>query len=417
MLQKSLAARENLGRWVTKHRRMRMLIEKPPALWPGQGFDSPAPPNQSQWPGHQPKVADGGVVIVPPSWRHDLEIEEDLVEEVARVIGYDHIPAKPPVGPMSMLGQTETQRPLRALRDTLVERGYQEVINLAFTPEAWEQDFAANATPVELANPIASHLSVMRSSLIGGLINTLIHNQRRRQPRLQIFETGRVFERANAPVAGQVDGYRQTLRLGGLSWGAVMPEQWGAKTRSADFFDIKADLEVLCAPHDLYFAPLVHPALHPGRSAQVVFEGKPVGLIGELHPKLQQTLELPFAPVLFEIEAQFLQQKPLPVYSEISKFPAVTRDLALLVKQSLNVQSVLDVFHELRMGNHVCRIMQHIVLFDEYRGKGLLPDEKSLAFRITMQDTQSTLQDESIDAALSVFIDVVNKKLGATLRK
>ena len=149
----------------------------------------------------------------------------------------------------------------------------------------------------------------------------------------------------------------------------------------------------------------------------MLIDGAPVGFIGELHPRLQQTLELPLAPVLFEVEAHFLQQKAVPVYAEISKFPAVTRDLALLVKQSLNVQSIFDVFDEQRTGSQVCRIMQHIVLFDEYRGKGLLPDEKSLAFRITMQDTQSTLQDDSIDAALGAFIDVVNKKLGATLRK
>ena len=157
--------------------------------------------------------------------------------------------------------------------------------------------------------------------------------------------------------------------------------------------------------------------MHPGRSAQVAIDGVIIGFIGELHPRLQQILELPLAPVIFEIDAHFLQHKSLPVYTEISKFPSVTRDLALLVKQSLNVQSIFDMFEEQRSVNPICRIMQHIVLFDEYRGKGLLPDEKSLAFRITMQDTQSTLQDESIDDAVNAFLDIVNKKLGATLRK
>ncbi len=193
------------------------------------------------------------------------------------MIGYDHIPAKPPVGPMSMLGQTETQRPLRALRDTLVERGYQEVINLAFTPEAWEQDFAANAAPVELANPIASHLSVMRSTMIGGLINTLMNNQRRRQPRLRVFETGRVFERQATVGDAQVDGYRQTLRLAGLAWGSAAPEQWSLPTRAADFFDVKADVAALSPLQPLRFEAATHPAYHPGRCAQITREGLVVG--------------------------------------------------------------------------------------------------------------------------------------------
>ena len=360
--------------------------------------------------GFQPKVADGGVVIVPPSWRHDLEIEEDLVEEVARVIGYDHIPAKPPVGPMSMLGQTETQRPLRALRGTLVERGYQEVINLAFTPEAWEQDFATNATPVELANPIASHLSVMRSSLIGGLINTLIHNQRRRQPRLQIFETGRVFERANAPVAGQVDGYRQTLRLGGLSWGAVMPEQWGAKTRSAEFFDIKADVEALNPAGSLRFEAAAHPAFHPGRSARIYRNGQPAGWLGELHPRWVQKYELESAPILFELDIDALTPAKVPGYIPVSSFPIVLRDLAVVVDAAKPVQQLID-----QLWQGAPEVLRDIQLFDQYQGKGVADGAKSLAFRFTLQDTQSTLEDQKVDEVMAQLLARLSAA-GATLR-
>ncbi len=360
--------------------------------------------------GFKPQVADDGVVIVAPSWRHDLEIEEDLIEEVARVIGYDHIPAKPPVGPMAMQAQTETQRPLRALRDTLVERGYQEVINLAFTPEAWEKDFAANATPVELANPIASHLSVMRSTLIGGLINTLIHNQRRRQPRLQIFETGRVFERASRQTAGQVEGYRQTLRLGGLSWGAVIPEQWGAKTRAADFFDVKADVEALNVSGCLSFEAAPHPAFHPGRSARVLRDGLAAGWLGELHPRWVQQYELESAPILFELDIDVLTPTVLPAYTPVSAFPVVLRDLAVVVDAAVPVQQLLDC-----LWKGAPEVLRTIHLFDQYQGKGVPEGAKSLAFRFSLQDTQGTLEDQKVDAVMAQLLERLTAA-GATLR-
>lgn len=360
--------------------------------------------------GFQPKVADGGVVIVPPSWRHDLEIEEDLIEEIARVIGYDHIPAKPPVGPMTMQAQTETQRPLGALRESLVERGYQEVINLAFTPEAWERDFAANAAPVALANPIASHLSVMRSTLIGGLINTLIHNQRRRQPRLQIFETGRVFERASNPTAGQVDGYRQTLRLGGLVWGAVVPEQWGAKTRPVDFFDVKADVEALNTSGDLSFEAAVHPAFHPGRSARVSRDGQPMGWLGELHPRWVQHYELETAPILFELDIDVLTPAKVPVYVPVSSFPVVLRDLAVVVDAKVPVQQLVS-----QLWQDAPAVLRDIQLFDQYQGKGVAEGAKSLAFRFTLQDTQTTLEDQKVDAVMAQLLERLTAA-GATLR-
>ncbi len=360
--------------------------------------------------GFKPTLADDGVIIVPPSWRHDLEIEEDLIEEVARVIGYDHIPAKPPVGPMAMQAQTETQRPLSALRDTLVERGYQEVINLAFTPETWEQDFAANPAPVVLANPIASHLSVMRSTLIGGLINTLIHNQRRRQARLQIFETGRVFERATAHSAGQVDGYRQTLRIGGLSWGAVVPEQWGVKTRPADFFDVKADVEALSTSGHLSFAAAVHPAFHPGRSARVLRNGQPAGWLGELHPRWVQKYELESAPILFELDIDVLAPAVVPVYAPVSPFQAVLRDLAVVVDAAVPVQRLLD-----QLWQDAPTVLRDISLFDQYQGKGIPEGAKSLAFRFTLQDTQGTLEDQKVDAVMAQLLERLTAA-GATLR-
>ena len=358
----------------------------------------------------QPKVIDGGVVIEPPSWRHDLEIEEDLIEEVARVIGYDHIPAKPPVGPMAMQAQTETQRPLHTLRETLVERGYQEVINLAFTPESWEKDFAANATPVELANPIASHLSVMRSTLIGGLINTLIHNQRRRQPRLQIFETGRVFERATRQAPGQVEGYRQTLRLGGLSWGSVIPEQWGVKNRAVDFFDMKADVEALNTVGRLTFEATAHPAFHPGRSARVLRDGQPAGWLGELHPRWVQQYELESAPILFELDMDVLTPSKVPTYNPVSSFPVVLRDLAVVVDAAVPVQQLINCLWQ-----DAPDVLRAVDLFDQYQGKGVPEGSKSLAFRFTLQDTQATLEDQKVDVVMAQLLERLTAA-GASLR-
>jgi len=360
--------------------------------------------------GFQPERAEDGVIITPPSWRHDLTIEEDLIEEVARVIGYDHIPAKPPVGPMSMLGQTETQRPLRVLFDTLVERGYQEVINLAFTPEAWEQDFAANAAPVELANPIASHLSVMRSTMIGGLINTLMNNQRRRQPRLRVFETGRVFERQATVGDAQVDGYRQTLRLAGLAWGSAAPEQWSLPTRAADFFDVKADVAALSPLQPLRFEAATHPAYHPGRCAQITREGLVVGWLGELHPRWVQKYELESAPVLFELDIDALTPAILPVYAPVSAFQSVVRDLAVLVDAKTPVQDLMDL-----LWTKAPDVLRAVTLFDQYQGKGVPEGSKSLAFRFTLQDTQSTLEDQKVDAVMAQLLARLSAA-GATLR-
>ena len=262
-------------------------------------------------------------------------------------------------------------------------------------------------------------MSVMRSQLLSGLVANVRYNLNRKASRVRVFEIGAVFAKDASITDGplSVAGVVQPKRVAALAYGAVADEQWGQPARNVDFFDVKADLEALFAPAAVRFDPAQHPALHPGRSASVSLAGKPVGFIGELHPRLQQELELPFAPVMFEVDADALQQRGVPSYTEISKFPAVMRDLALLVGQSVGVQSVLDTMMAEVKANPACRIMQHIVLFDEYRGKGLAEGQKSLAFRMTMQDTQSTLQDESVDAAIAALVEAVRQKHGATLRK
>ena len=356
--------------------------------------------------------------VTAPSYRFDIEIEEDLIEEIARVYGFDNIPALPPVSANEIRIAPEHLRSLFTVRRQMADLDYQEVVNYSFIDEATEHSFGL-ADPIKLLNPIASQMNVMRSQLLSGLVANVRYNLNRKASRVRVFEIGAVFAKdasvADGPLS--VAGIAQPKRLSALAYGAVADEQWGQPARTVDFFDLKADLEALFAPHALRFEAAVHPALHPGRSAAVLLGAESIGVIGELHPALVQSLELPLAPVMFEVDAAALQQRSLPAYQELSKFPPVMRDLALLVDQSVLVQSLLDTMQQLAAANPVCRIMQHIVLFDEYRGKGLPEGQKSLAFRVTMQDTRSTLQDESVDAAMAALAEAVHHTHGATIRK
>ena len=356
--------------------------------------------------------------VTSPSYRFDIEIEEDLIEEVARVYGFENIPTRPPVAPTAMLIEPENTRSLFAIRHQLADLGYQETVNMSFVEAQWEQDFAANADPIRLQNPIASQMSVMRSNLVGSLLANVRYNVNRKAGRVRVFEVGAVFKR-NAAVADgplSVAGFEQPKHVAAMAYGPVNDEQWGEKTRQVDFFDVKADLEALFAPSVLRFVKGEHPALHPGRSAFVELDGKQIGFIGELHPRWLQKYDLPQAPVVFEVDAEALRQRSVPAYAEISKFPGATRDLALVVKQGVAVQEVLDCFHAEIAANPGGKIVQAVVLFDEYRGKGLETDEKSLAFRFGLQDTQSTLQDDAVDAIMAAVARAAQEKVGAKLR-
>jgi len=322
------------------------------------------------------------------------------------------------VAPNMMRIAPENTRSLFAVRRQLADADYQEVVNFSFVEEGWEADFAGNTELIRLQNPIASQMSVMRSSLVGSLVANVRYNLNRKLNRVRLFEAGAVFLRNAQTQDGplSVAGYDQPKRLAAIAYGPVVEEQWGTPSRNVDYFDIKADLEALFAPKTLKFVKAEHPALHPGRSALVLLDGRTIGFIGELHPRWQQKYDLPLAPVVFEVDADALQRRDIPVYQEISKFPAVTRDIAVVVKQALPMQELMDTFLAEGQSNPACAIMQAIVLFDEYRGKGLENDEKSLAFRFTLQDTQTTLQDDKVDAAMAAFIASVEQKHGAKLR-
>ncbi|WP_263773047.1 phenylalanine--tRNA ligase subunit beta [Propionivibrio soli] len=348
-------------------------------------------------------------IVSPPSYRFDIEIEEDLIEEVARLHGYDNIPVRAPRGIISMLPQTENARPVPRLRQILADRGFQEVVNYAFVEDSWETDFTANATPIKLANPIASQMSVMRSTLLGGLVANVVTNLKRKQNRVRVFETGRCFFRdeQGSPVAG----FRQPWKIAALAYGTALPEQWASASRAVDFFDIKGEVELLLAPCVARFEKTVHPALHPGRSARLIVDGESIGFVGELHPQWVQKYELPLAPVVFELDLAALTKSRLPKYVEVSRQPSATRDLAIVVDQKLELQRLLDGMKENRP-----TIVRDISLFDVYAGKGVPAGKKSLAFRIVMQDTQRTLQDAEVDAAMQELVAYLERAFAAQLR-
>ena len=341
--------------------------------------------------------------VTPPSYRFDIAIEEDLIEEVARVHGYERIQAVPPQARMTMLPLAEAQRPLAKLRQALVLHDYQEAITYAFVEAEWERDLCGNTAPVALKNPIASQISVMRSSLLGGLLAVLRSNLARKEPRVRLFEMGACF-------AAEAGSYAQHERVAGLAYGTALSEQWGVAARNVDFYDVKADVEALFAPTVLNFSASPHSASHPGRSAQVLLRGQVVGWIGELHPKWLQQYGIPQEVVWFEVELDALISANVPHASEISKFPRVRRDLAVVVDESVTVQSLLDAM----LGSNTSYVAE-IALFDLYRGKGVGDGKKSLAFRVLLQDTRKTLIDSEIEQSIARLAAVLQQH-GAQLR-
>lgn len=360
--------------------------------------------------------------VTPPSYRFDIEIEEDLIEEVARIYGFEKIPARPPVAANVMRATNETRRSIHTLRHALAARDYAETINFSFVDESWERDFAGNDAPVRVVNPIASQLAVMRTTLFGSLIDVLRHNLNRRADRVRVFEAGRVFVRDASVGASEttVEGYAQPKRIGALAYGPAADEQWGLATRQVDFFDVKGDVEALFAPRVARFVKAEHPALHPGRSARIELDGRAVGWIGELHPRWMQQYDLPHAPILFEVDADALMGRALPTLADVSKYPPVRRDIAVVVDQSVEVQALLDEMHK-ALDEDACKFVQRVALFDEFRAKsstsgGMAAHEKSLAFRVTLQDTGGTLQDETVDLAVKTLVDRLARVYGARLR-
>jgi len=370
--------------------------------------------------GLQVSEGEGTVTVTPPSFRFDLQLEEDLIEEVARMVGYNQLPTTPPLAPITAKIRAENSRNPFAVRRMLAGLGYQETINFSFVEESWERDLAGNADPIRLLNPIASQMSVMRSSLIGSLLQVVKFNADRKADRVRVFEMGRVFLR-DATVKDSdstVEGFDQPMRVSGMAWGAEQPLGWQGKARNVDFYDVKGDVEALLAPRQAQFLPAEHPALHPGRSARVVLDGVVIGHVGELHPRWRQAWDLSSAPVLFELALDAVLSRVVPVAQGVAKHQPVERDIAVIVHESVTHAQLMQSIHDAPTDG----LLQGAVLFDIYRpkadatGGALAAGEKSLAVRLTLGSVDATLTDAQIDGAMNAVVAHLGQHLAARLR-
>ena len=355
--------------------------------------------------GLQPEKTVDGFQVTAPSFRYDIEIEEDLIEEIARVYGYENIPDDHTAGKLAMLRLPENRRFRFGVYQKMAERGFQEVVSYAFVNEDWEQDFANNQNPIRLQNPLAAQYAVMRSTLMGGLIEILQNNLNRKQNRVRVFEIARTFQKSN-----KNNEFIQVEKLGGLVYGSVLPEQWGAKARSVDFYDVKGDVEALLQGKNAQFVKAEHPALHPGRCAIIQIDGENIGIIGELHPKWTQKYDLPQAPLLFELDMSVILATEKVRYQTVSKFQPVRRDLAFVLPENV-------VFADLQAALNAVQsdLIQGIELFDVYRGVGLPENHKSMAVKIILQSMETTLTDEIVEPLIQQLIEEA-EKVGAKLR-
>jgi len=362
---------------------------------------------------------DGTLTVTVPSYRFDLQIEEDLIEEVARMVGYENLPQTPPQAPITAKIRLESERSAFAVCHALAALGYQETINFSFVEERWEHELAGNCNPIRLLNPIASQMSVMRSSLLGSLLQVLKFNQDRKAARVRVFEIGRVFLRDDAIASSDttVKGFDQPMRLAGLATGANEAPEWGVKERSVDFFDVKGDLEALLAPKPLTFVPSLHPAMHPGRCAQVLLGGVAIGSVGELHPKWRQAYELTQAPIVFELDLAPVLARQIPVFKTVPKFQAVERDIAVLVDEQVTHDALMSAI----WAAPVQGVLRDALLFDIYRPNSANPVEKklvekSMAVRLTLNGQDAALTEGQIESAMAAVMVALAEKFNARQR-
>lgn len=364
------------------------------------------------------QAGDGLITVTPPPYRFDLAIEEDLIEEVVRVIGYQQLPTTPPQAPITAKLPPENRRSRFVLRRLLAALGYQETINFSFVEEGWEKDLHGNADAIRLLNPIASQMSVMRSSLLGSLLQVLKFNLDRKAERVRVFELGRVFLRdASVPTTDStVHGVRQPMKLAGLAYGAPDGLQWARKDTAADFYDLKGDVQALLAPLQAEFVPIAHPAMHPGRCAAIRVEGRQVGVLGELHPRWRQQWEFPHTPLLFEIDLDAVAARRVPAFEPVPKFQPAERDIAVIVADGVTHGALMEAIRSADTGG----LLRDALLFDVYKPQqasaALKADEKSLAVRLTLASADATLTDEQIEAAVRAVVDRIATRLGGRLR-
>ncbi|MBK7904858.1 MAG: phenylalanine--tRNA ligase subunit beta [Proteobacteria bacterium] len=333
--------------------------------------------------------------VTPPTWRFDIAIEEDLIEEIARTHGFDRIPetVQPARQPIPAVAETRIHGDAAA--DMLVQRGYFEAITYSFIEPGQQELFAPGAPSLTLSNPISAELATMRASLWPGLAAALASNQRRQQPRVRLFEVGRKF------VIAREDGaLHEVPVIAGIAAGSAVPEQWGAPRTAVDFFDVRADVDALLratgAVNEFRFVPGQHPALHPGQTAEIRRGETHAGWIGRLHPDVERRLDLTYSAIVFELELEAALAASVPHFHEVSRFPAVRRDLAIVVEEAVPVQKLLDCVQQA-----AGTVLRDATVFDIYRGAGIENGRKSVAIGLNLQDVSRTLTDEETDAIVA----------------
>lgn len=345
----------------------------------------------------------------PPSYRFDLELEADLIEEIARLHGYERLPGRPRRITAGLGADSETRRPLEYLREVLRQRGYDEAITYSFVDPRLQAALDPDAAVIALDNPIAAQYAQMRSTLWSGLLPAFRYNLHRQQTRIRLFESGLRFERdAEAEL-----GARQTPTLAGLAFGSAMPEHWDAGRRPLDFHDVKGDVEALLygTAGEAAFEPARHPALHPGRSARITVDGQPCGWLGQLHPKINKILDVNELPFVFELDSDVLRKTSLPRFEALSEHPSMRRDLALTVAGEMPAGELLKAVRE--AGEP--RLLTARV-FDVFRGGDLETGFKSVALGLIFQDKTSTLTDEAVDSAVTRLTAILGERCGARVR-
>ncbi|MDH5392510.1 MAG: phenylalanine--tRNA ligase subunit beta [Gammaproteobacteria bacterium] len=345
--------------------------------------------------------------VTAPSFRFDISIEADLIEELIRIHGYNNIPRLMPVYKSGLREKTETQLAMQNLRQNLLDHGYFEAVTYSFVDPEWCKVLAPDDQAIALANPMSSEMSVMRTTLWAGMLKVLQYNLNRQQTRVRLFETGLRF-------IEQKEGTLQQPMLSGVATGALMPEQWSSQSRKIDFFDIKGDVEALLAlgGGNIEFISGNHPALHPGQSANIKKDGKAIGWIGAIHPEVQKRLDLSQQVYVFELELGSVCVKNVPKFNVLSKFPEVRRDISLLVDEKLSVSAIKECI--VRAGSEV---LKDVMVFDVYAGKGVSPGLKSVALGLILQDFSRTLIDDDVDQEMQKIVSSLEKELNATLRE
>ena len=348
----------------------------------------------------------GIFTVNPPTYRFDMCIEEDLVEEVIRLYGYDNIPALIPSTEALMLPVDSRKKDLKITKDTLVNLGYNEVISYSFIGKVVEEGLHDNKNPIKLKNPIASHLDVMRSRIWGSHIDALVYNLNRSQKNIRIFEVASVYQEREGT-------YTETKVLSGLVYGDQVPEQWGEKNKEINFFDIKGDIESISSNTLTFNKPkkAIPSAFHPGKVAEIIMNGNHIGWLGQLHPSWQQQYEIPKKTYLFEIDIEKLSQTTHNPYTIPSKFIPIRRDVSLVMNKDVVVGEAIEAVYGMKISNLI-----EFQPFDIYEGEGVEKDKKSIAFLILIQDTYKTLEDTDIAKVVDQVVAVMEGKYNAKLR-